>query len=118
MPPQNPLAMPAGTRQPFDVQAKTGPADANGEATWQTVLPAMGIFATGGSREVTLQRQFTGQTTHIITMVYPYMTIDTGMRVCFKGRILTIIAPPENVQERNRILKLNCAEIGDSGAIA
>ncbi len=119
MPPVNPLALPPGPRQAIEIEAKTGPADGNGEPTWQTILSCLAVLATIGSREVSIARQFTGETTHLVALAYtPGVVIKTGMRVLFAGRYLTIFAPPENVQERNRRINLNCQEIGDSGPIA
>lgn len=74
---------------------------------WAAVEPVRG-------REYWAAQQVNGEATVRIRMRYR-PGIDRTMRVLFGGRILQLISPPINVQERNVELQLMCVEVENSG---
>ena len=113
----NPLVIAPGTlRCQIQVQAQSGQDSLGGSAgTWATLLTCMAAISTMSSREVFQASQFADQATHLITTYWPgSLGIQAGMRVLYDGREFTIQMPPENVQERNRVLKLTCLEINNA----
>jgi SPP1 family predicted phage head-tail adaptor len=116
---QNPLAIDAGTlRHKVQIQAQSMVGDADtGEpsATWSDVLAAFARIDAVSSRQIFQSGQglqFVSQVTHLVTIRWPGFSvgISGGMRVLFGIRIFQVQIV-ENVQERNRILKLLCLEI-------
>jgi SPP1 family predicted phage head-tail adaptor len=111
MPKPNPLMLPWGVREQVTLQALTGPQDAAGQPSWQQVCSMLGVVSTLSSREVYQAQQFSAQVTHSVAIMYPAgVAVSGGMRLLFRSRVFTIQAI-ENVQERNKVLKLMCIEI-------
>ena len=110
-------------RHRIAIQSQSTTQDAaTGEpsSVWNTVLEtwaaidtvsAMERYQRGGAAE------FVAQALHRVTMRWPGagVGIAGGMRVAFGMRMFTIQAV-ENVQERNRVLKLTCVEVNGSTA--
>ncbi len=112
---RNPLVIPTGSkRNQISIQAQsTTQDDTGGEVqVWNTVLTVLAAMATVSSREMYQPPGFTAQVTHLVSIDYPGNSIPVagGMRVLFGTRTF-VIQTVENVQERNRVLKLLCLEI-------
>jgi head-tail adaptor len=121
---RNDLVIPTGAkRNQISIQAKStsqDPATGEPSSTWNTVLTTLSAISTISSREMYqtgTAAQFVGQASHLVKIDWPgaSIVIVSGMRVLFGTRIFLIQAPPENVQERNRVVNLTCLEI-DGGA--
>lgn len=116
---RNPFSVSAGELR-HQVQIQSPPVAKNdaGEPTgdWMVVLTALAGIASLAQREVYQTGQFSGQLTHKITLRWPGEgVIASGMRVVFGQRTFVIQAPPDNVQERNRLVNLLCLEIDGGG---
>ena len=118
--PANQLAVAAGElRQKITIQAATTARDAFGQesTSWSTVLITRGSVEVAAARELYAAggSKFTSQVTHTITVRYPGsgVSIAAGMRATIPGHTYLIQAP-ENVEQRNRKLKLMCLEIEGS----
>ena len=116
----NPLVIPPGfLRNQVQIQAPSGTKDSTGgvNQSWSPILTAMAGIITLAQREVYQTGQFTGQITHRITLRWPgeSIVIASEMRVVFGKRIFVIQAPPDNVQERNRVIHLLCLEMSNGG---
>lgn len=118
----NPLALNPGTlRHQITIQAQSTTQDAStGEpsSVWNDVHVARAAIDTVSAME-RYQRgtsaEFVAQVSHMVTMRWPgaSVSIAGGMRVLFGSRAFTIQAV-ENVEERNRVMKLSCVEVNGS----
>lgn len=116
----NPLVIPPGfLRNQVQIQRPSGDKDDFGQPLdgWTIVLTAMAGIISLVQREVWQNGMFSGQVTHRVTLRWPGpdVTIASGMRVVFGSRTFVVQAPPDNVQERNRVLHLLCLEIDGGG---
>jgi SPP1 family predicted phage head-tail adaptor len=118
---RNPFAIPPGAkRNQIQIQQKSSSQSPTGspQAGWVPVLTCMAALQTLVGREVYQSGTFSGQMTHRVSIDWPgaSVLITAGMQVALlqqgiPTRTFTIQAPPENVQERNRVLHLLCLEI-------
>lgn len=122
---RNPLAVSAGQlRHQISIQAQSTAQDPDtGEpaSVWNTTLTTWAQIETLTAREAYQAgaSQFVAQVTHMVTIRWPgaSVRIAGGMRVLFGERMFMIQAV-DNVQERNRLLKLACLEVngGNGGS--
>ena len=114
----DPLIIQAGTlRHTVTIQASNSTRDAAGEPldTWNAVLTtraAIESTLTATYKESFSQNAFSSQSTDLITMRWPgaSISIKPGQRVTFNDKTYLIQAV-NNVQERNRALRLACIQI-------
>lgn len=121
---QDPLIIPSGAlRNAIQIQAQTaGAQDANGQptGTWNPVLTCFAAIETDNMREV-FQEGFVSQVIHKISIRWPGPTVPilASMRVVVdpvpggQSSVYEIQAV-ENVQQRNRVVKLTCLEIDNA----
>lgn len=105
---------PGELRHSIQIQQQTATQSASGapRQDWSKVLSTRAKISTASSREVYQAAQFTEQVTHVVTIRWPgaSVAIQGGMQVLFGSRVFKIQAV-ENVEERNRVLRLRCLEI-------
>ena len=99
-------------RHKITVQKVTETLSGFGEPvqTWATFKTLMASVETTGGREFEALAQTHGELSHLIKTRYS-SGITSKMRVIFKGRTLQIIAPPSNIGETSRTLKILCQEL-------
>lgn len=112
---KDPLALPAGfLRHQVTLQSRSTVQSATGaqQEIWNDLLTCFAGIETISEREVYQAAQFIAQVTHRITIRWPgaSITVLGGMQVLFGSRVFKVQAV-ENVQERNRVLRLHCLEI-------
>lgn len=90
------------------------PQDTAGQvvADWVTVTPAMASIEQLSARERFVSAQEFATATHRVCLYYQVELdgIDANWRVLFGDRVFTLVAPPNNVKERNREIELLCEE--------
>ena len=98
----------------IEIQAAAPTQDAVGgqSVAWVTILTTRAAIRTASSKEAYQAMQFTAQVSHLIKIRWPGPSILLlgGQQVLFGSRVFTLQAV-ENVQERNRVLLLQCLEI-------
>jgi len=103
---------PGELRSLIQIQSQSSTPDDFGQSleTWTTVLTAWASIKAVTLSEAFQPNQFTSQVTHIIKMRWTAVPISGGMRAVYGTHIYKIQAP-ENVDERNLVLKLRALEI-------
>jgi head-tail adaptor len=120
----DPLVIPSGAlRNAIQIQAQTaGTQDANGQpsGTWNLVLSCFAAIETENMREV-FQEGFVSQVVHKISIRWPGPSVPilANMRVVVDPvpggqSSMYLIQAVENVQQRNRVVKLTCLEIDNA----
>ena len=106
-----PSLEPGKLRHRVQIQQQSATPDAYGQPqlTWTTILTTWSQIQVVTQRELYQSGALTSQVTHTITMRWPSVSISAGMRVVFGSHIYQIQAP-NNIEERNVILKLMCLE--------
>lgn len=94
------IEQPTKTRDPYGAEVETWTPFAT---VWAAVEPLRG-------REFFAAQQVNAEVTHRVTLRY-IPGVIRAMRVTFKGRILDMVSPPINVDERNQELQLMCVEV-------
>ena len=114
---KDPLSIPPGLlRYEIQVQQPSSTQDALGSpsAQWTTVLTTLASIEDAGSREGYERTSLTysAQVTHRIRFWYPGVTVPLagGFQVLFGARVFTVQSVV-NVQQRNRVIILNCVEV-------
>lgn len=116
----DPLVIQPGTlRHSVTVQSPDYVADAIGgmsvaPTSWTTVRTTFAAIDTAGGREMAQAAQIVSQVSHVVKLRWTRTVIKAGYRVLFAGRFFTV-QYAENVQERNRVLKLYCLEVDGGG---
>lgn len=124
----DPLIIPSGAkRNAIQIQARTsGTQDANGQPSgnWNTVLSCFAAIETIRTGEQ-FQEGFVSQVVHKISINWPGPSIPilTNMRVVVDPvpggqSSMYEIQAVENVQQRNRVVKLTCLEIDNATVTA
>lgn len=113
--PEWPALNPSELRHSIQIQSQSTDLDSFGQPlqVWTTILTARASIKAIQQNEPYQSGQFTSQVTHLITLRWPNVNITGGMRVLFGSHVYTI-KTPENVGERNIILKLQVLEINGS----
>jgi len=116
----DPLIIQAGTlRHLISILAPSSTRDAAGQpiSTWTTVLTTRASIVNstpGAYKQPFAGNILAAESTDFITLRYPAVDIQPGMRVAF-GDNLYIIQAVDNVQRRNRVLILAAMVLdGDS----
>lgn len=120
---KDPLIIPSGgLRNAIQIQSQTATQDAFGQQvnTWSTVHPCFAAIETMSTKEQ-FQEGFVSQVVHRITIRWPGPTVPilANMRVIVdpvaggQSSVYEIQAV-ENVQQRNRIVRLTCLEIDNA----
>jgi SPP1 family predicted phage head-tail adaptor len=113
---RDPLALAAGElRHQALIQAPSILRDSMGQPTtsWTPVFATRAKVESTTERQVYQNQQFTSEVTHIVTMRWPgtAVRIAPGMQVVIDGTHTYKIQAPNNVLQRNRVLKLMCLEL-------
>lgn len=121
MPLQDPLVLnPGDLRHSITIEAPSVAGDAfgSGGGTWQAILNTRASIQAITQRELTQDSQTVAQVTHIIKIRYPGATVSimAGCRV-LQGTAIYQVQTVENVQNRNRVVKMMCLAIDASSLI-
>ena len=96
------------------IQSPTGTRDAFGkrDTTWNNVATVRAQVRPVTSAERYAAAQFHGAISHRVTIRYDaaLANMDHSWRVLFGTRVLVLVGPPRNIDERNRTLELLCQE--------
>jgi SPP1 family predicted phage head-tail adaptor len=116
----NPCIIRPGLRRAEIRIVSIGVQDQSGEFSGggiDVIPPQFAAVTTPSTREGFQSNQFSDQATHIFEIPWPgNVGITNGMKVLFAGKVLDIIAPPEDVNARGRVLKLTCLETNTGAA--
>lgn len=98
-------------RHSIEIQAatKTDGAAGNPEETWATIATCRASIRPLRGREFVEQFQVNADLTHEIRIRY-FDGLTSKHRILFGNRIFHLVAPPINVNERNREHILMCKE--------
>lgn len=112
---KNPLSLPAGAlRHSISVEQRTVNSDSFGQPleTWNSILVTRASIEMATQKEVYQAGLLAEQVTHIITIRWPgsLTLLTTGNRVRFGSHLYTVQAV-ENIQERNRVVRLFVLEV-------
>jgi head-tail adaptor len=121
---KDPLIIPSGAlRNAITIQSPTGTQDANGGPSkdgWSDVLKCFAAIMTTRTAEQ-FQEGFVSQVVHQITIRWPGPSVPilANMRVVVDpvpgGKSsMYLIQAVENVQQRNRVVRMTCLEIDNS----
>ena len=113
----NQLVVPAGSlRHTILIQSPSTSHDSFGQTvlTWTTVVTTRAAIKTVSAKELYQTGQLSSQVTHTITVRWPGILVQVapGMQVVYGPHTYKIQAI-DNVDERNRVLKLMCLAIDD-----
>lgn len=100
-------------RHSVSVQARSTTQDATGGVsdTWVTTGTMRAFIRMMSFQELTQANKMSSQVSHEIWVRYnPAVPCLPGMRILYGARVFLIQAP-DNVEERNRVLRLMCMEI-------
>jgi|ERR1700761_6296094 len=121
----NPLIIPSGAlRNAIQIQAQSTQQDNFGQqiSTWNTILNCFAAIETSEEREL-FQEAFVSQVVHRVTIRWPGpgTPITANMRVVVNPvpggtASMYLIQAVENVQQRNRVVRMTCLEI-DSATV-
>ena len=110
-----PLAInPGSLRHSVTIQSSSSGMGENGlpSTAWTDVLTTRASISAVSGKELYAAQQVTSQVTHTVTMRWTPITISPGMRILFGDHICQI-QTVDNVEERNRVLKLMVLAIND-----
>jgi len=111
---------PGSLRASITVETPSVSGDAFGSAggTWDAILNTRASIQAISQREQTQDAQTVAQVTHIIKIRYPGSTvaITAGCRV-WHGTACFNIQTVENIQDRNRVIKMMCVAVDGSSLI-
>jgi head-tail adaptor len=121
---QDPLIIPSGAlRNAIQVQSQTaGAQDANGQPTgaWNSILSCFAAIETMRTAEQ-FQEGFVSQVVHKISIRWPGPSVPilANMRVVVDPvpggqSSMYLIQAVENVQQRNRVVRMTCLEIDNA----
>jgi head-tail adaptor len=122
----DPLIIPSGAlRNAIQIQAQGPKQDSSGQPSndptnWSTVLSCFAAIETENMREI-YQDGFVSQVVHRITIRWPGPTVPilANMRVVVDpvpGGLSSVyeVQAVENVQQRNRVVRMTCLEIDNA----
>ena len=104
-------------RQRVTIQARASTQSGTGQPTgaWSTVATAWASIEPLSGREQLAAQAAQSETTHRVTMRYR-SGITTKMRISFGGRLFNITSV-RSLEERGRVMILDCTEGQDAGGI-
>jgi SPP1 family predicted phage head-tail adaptor len=94
----------------FLVQSSVQNSYGEVENTWNDIQTVWATVKTLQGRELFQANQVHSEITSKITIRY-LTGITANMRLRYGNRILQIIGPPINIDEKNRYLELSCKEV-------
>lgn len=102
-------------RHKITIQSATESADSYGGTTqtWATYTTCWACIEPLSGREFFSAQQVNAELTSKITVGYDSKTsvVTQKMRITYNGRTFRIVAPPINIEERNREILLMCSEL-------
>lgn len=122
----DPLIIPSGAlRNAIQIQAQSTTQDGFGGeiASWNTVLNCFAAIETMRTREQ-FQEGFVSQVVHVISIRWPGPTVPilANMRVVVDPvpggqSSMYLIQAVENVQQRNRVVRMTCLELNNATVV-
>lgn len=94
------------------IQSQSTTQDASGQpvSTWTTVLNTWASIHAASGKEVYAASGFISELSHVLTIRYPALTVNSTMRVLYRSRIF-IIQAVSDPDEGRRQLNLLCKEL-------
>lgn len=94
------------------IQAPTATQDASGQIvnSWTTLLHTWASIHAAPGKEIYATSGYVSELTHVVTIRYPAVSVNSTMRVIYQSRVFLVQAVSDPNEERKQ-LNLLCKEL-------